>query len=82
MYAELFRQQNCLTDCAVKLRGNLFVGVNGVAVAGKGAYLNIVIFDKSLEIIELSAVFEQLVGVGVRVAGVAAAADFNHFYAE
>ena len=81
MNAKLFSKENCVADCFVKLSGNFLVGVHGVAVTAQCTDFNIILFNKSLELFKLILIAEKLLGVGMAVAGVAAATNFNHFNA-
>ena len=82
MQAELLGEQNGVSDGLVILRSKLLVGVDGVAVARKGAYLHAVFGNERLELLELMLIGEQGLGVGMGVTGVAAAAYLDHLDAE
>ena len=73
----LFRQQNRIAEISVVACRQFPVGVQGVAVRRQGADLHVILFEECHEGVILCRVSQQLFGVAVRLAGVAARAELH-----
>ena len=80
--AELFRQQHRLAHIAVIALRQGLVRVDGVSVAGQGADGEAGVLQRLLQLCQLLLIGQQLGGVEVGLAGVAAAAGLQGLDAE
>ena len=82
MNAQLFCHENRIVHVVVKLLGNLFVGMNRVAMAAEGTDFQARLFDGLHKLLELGFVVQQNARITVVLAGIAAAANFYHLGAQ
>ena len=62
--------------------GDGLVGVHGVSVGGERRDLQMVFFEGRLHLVDLFGMGEKILGVAVRLAREAAAADLHRLHAE
>jgi hypothetical protein len=82
IYFKLFRKKHRIFEVTVKAFRYVLVGMNGIAVCGKGADIHAVLVEGLTELIKGILIGEQLCGVALIFAGITTRTDLNGVYTE